>query len=511
MPPRRSAAGTSRPLSGPIRTSPRRDADRDRPARRADAGVDDRDVEPDRQVRQRAPQRERPVADRVLADLVGEVDDLGVGADAEHDRPADRRGRVAQAEVGEQRDDRSGHGRGMVAGELQQTPKRRREEDGVASAVMESDAAGRRERDRRARRGVRLRALHRRCSGLTMGVGRPAASMTRQSQWTGYLRRCASVDSAPCAYGRSSCGSWRLVLAALWFVAFALVLLGYRPGGPVDLLVGLAAAGPILSPSWPSPGRRSRAATARSRPSPGWRSPRSCCCPVDRRPRHPARRAAGRRRCSLVRGRLPVAPRARRDRPVRRAWARPAAARRGALAPATRLAVGRAGRRGLVLATGTAVQRGRASSTSSPLGDRPAIASRFGPDGSDARAPAVHGALTAGATARARPAAGRLGGRPADRPGGHRAGSATARDFALDGVRGDTPAGRPGRARRASAGEAWMRRPGHRVDGDAARGRRGPRPRRAARRRGAHARQPLRRRGPRPGRSSRARAPATAG
>lgn len=36
------------------------------------------------------------------------------------------------------------------------------------------------------------------------------------------------------------------VLAALWFAAFALVVLGYRPGGPIDIAVGLAAIGPIL-------------------------------------------------------------------------------------------------------------------------------------------------------------------------------------------------------------------------------------------------------------------------
>ena len=30
------------------------------------------------------------------------------------------------------------------------------------------------------------------------------------------------------------------VLAALWLTTFALILLGYRPGGPVDVLVGLA-------------------------------------------------------------------------------------------------------------------------------------------------------------------------------------------------------------------------------------------------------------------------------
>jgi len=35
-------------------------------------------------------------------------------------------------------------------------------------------------------------------------------------------------------------------LAGLWFAAFGLVLFGYRPGGPVDILVGLAAIGPTL-------------------------------------------------------------------------------------------------------------------------------------------------------------------------------------------------------------------------------------------------------------------------
>lgn len=35
-------------------------------------------------------------------------------------------------------------------------------------------------------------------------------------------------------------------LAGLWIAAFALVLFGYRPGGPVDLAVGVAAGGPIV-------------------------------------------------------------------------------------------------------------------------------------------------------------------------------------------------------------------------------------------------------------------------
>jgi hypothetical protein len=37
-----------------------------------------------------------------------------------------------------------------------------------------------------------------------------------------------------------------VVLAALWLTTFALVLVGYRPGGPTDRLVGLAALGPAL-------------------------------------------------------------------------------------------------------------------------------------------------------------------------------------------------------------------------------------------------------------------------
>ena len=35
-------------------------------------------------------------------------------------------------------------------------------------------------------------------------------------------------------------------LTACWLAAFVLVLAGYRPGGPIDLLVGLAAIGPLL-------------------------------------------------------------------------------------------------------------------------------------------------------------------------------------------------------------------------------------------------------------------------
>ena len=54
-----------------------------------------------------------------------------------------------------------------------------------------------------------------------------------------------------------------VAVAALWLAAFGLVLLGYRPGGPVDILVGIAAIGPVLVAGaailWPPVARGDRA------------------------------------------------------------------------------------------------------------------------------------------------------------------------------------------------------------------------------------------------------------
>jgi hypothetical protein len=56
------------------------------------------------------------------------------------------------------------------------------------------------------------------------------------------------------------------MLAALWFVAFGLVLVGYRPGGPVDIAVGIAALGPVavalVAVLWPPVARGDRAFAA---------------------------------------------------------------------------------------------------------------------------------------------------------------------------------------------------------------------------------------------------------
>ena len=53
-----------------------------------------------------------------------------------------------------------------------------------------------------------------------------------------------------------------LALVALWLAAFVLVLLGYRPGGPADRIVGFAAAGPLVvalaSVIWPPAARGDR-------------------------------------------------------------------------------------------------------------------------------------------------------------------------------------------------------------------------------------------------------------
>jgi hypothetical protein len=55
-------------------------------------------------------------------------------------------------------------------------------------------------------------------------------------------------------------------LTGLWLAAFGLILVGYRPGGPVDILVGISAAGPILiavgALLWPPVARGDRAFAA---------------------------------------------------------------------------------------------------------------------------------------------------------------------------------------------------------------------------------------------------------
>jgi hypothetical protein len=76
--------------------------------------------------------------------------------------------------------------------------------------------------------------------------------MTRQSHATRYLRSAVRSDpvglAGRLAVVRVRSLELRLIAAGLtacWTLTALIVLLGYRPGGPVDLVVGLAAAGPV--------------------------------------------------------------------------------------------------------------------------------------------------------------------------------------------------------------------------------------------------------------------------
>ncbi len=102
--------------------------------------------------------------------------------------------------------------------------------------------------------------------------------MARRSHSGRYLRWSPSPLVGPPPIGRAGrrlppvrvrTFELRLIAAALfasWTIAAALVLLGYRPGGPVDLLVGVSAALPALVALaafvWPPVGRSDRAFAA---------------------------------------------------------------------------------------------------------------------------------------------------------------------------------------------------------------------------------------------------------
>ena len=76
----------------------------DGPPFRAHPGIDNGEMHARRHERQRRAQDERAVADRVLPDGVGQVDDLRVRADREHDPAADGGGAI-EPKVGEERDE----------------------------------------------------------------------------------------------------------------------------------------------------------------------------------------------------------------------------------------------------------------------------------------------------------------------------------------------------------------------------------------------------------------------
>ena len=248
-----------------------------------------------------------------------------------------------------------------------------------------------------------------------------------------------------------------LVLAVLWFVAFALVLIGYRPGGPVDVLVGLAAAGPILvaivAIAWPPVARGDRAFAATA-----WLGLAAVLLLIPS--------IAGIVAQLVGRGPQTLLPSFEAAYPwflalaatglfaglgVARHRLGGGALRRRRLAAGGLIAVA------LVLATGTLFSA-VALVNELALGNRPAIASRFGPTDPTLEPPPCTGELTAGPTAR-------IDLRLDGSVDGRRTGQAV-----ISGIRNGADVrwngfaatrllvGQVGAAR--VAGEAWMRQPG---------------------------------------------------
>ena len=80
--------------------------------------------------------------------------------------------------------------------------------------------------------------------------------MTRRSWRTRYLR-IGRLDSVPMRVRKFELRLVGAALVAGWVVAAGLVLVAYRPGGPLDVLVGLTMIVPIAHRRSPgSPGRR---------------------------------------------------------------------------------------------------------------------------------------------------------------------------------------------------------------------------------------------------------------
>src|SRR5258705_1958946 len=95
--------GQQQPVVRPDQHVAPSDAQGNRPSGGSHAWIDDRDVNPDRQIRQGAPQQERPVPDGELPDLVADVDDPRLGRDRQDDPVKDRRRRIARTKIGQQR------------------------------------------------------------------------------------------------------------------------------------------------------------------------------------------------------------------------------------------------------------------------------------------------------------------------------------------------------------------------------------------------------------------------
>ncbi len=190
-----------------------------------------------------------------------------------------------------------------------------------------------------------------------------------------------------------------MVLVVLWFVVFGLVLIGYRPGGPIDLAVGLAAIGPILialvAVRWPPLARGDRAFAATA-----WLGLAAVLLLIPS--------IAGVVTQLVGRGPQTLLPSFEAAYPWAIAlfatalFAGLGVARRrlgGGALRRRRLAAGGLIAIAMVLAAGS-VFSAVALVNELALGDRPAIASRFGPTDPALEPPPCNGALTVGQTAR---------------------------------------------------------------------------------------------------------------
>ena len=97
--------GEQEPVVGPDEEPPGFVAKRQRPAGAADAGIDDREVHPDRHVRDRVRKHERALEHRLWRDAVRDVDDLRFRSDRLHDSVARANEIVLEAEVAQERDE----------------------------------------------------------------------------------------------------------------------------------------------------------------------------------------------------------------------------------------------------------------------------------------------------------------------------------------------------------------------------------------------------------------------
>ena len=190
-----------------------------------------------------------------------------------------------------------------------------------------------------------------------------------------------------------------MLLVVLWFVTCALVLIGYRPGGPVDVIVGLAAIGPVLiavaAVAWPPVARGDRAFAGIA-----WLGLFAVLLLVPS--------IAGVITQLVGRGPQTLLPSFEAAYPWGIAlfatglYAGLGIARRrlgGGMIRRRRLLVGGGFAMLMVLAAGS-VFGAVAIVNELALGNRPAIASRFGPTDPDAEVPPCTGALAAGSTAR---------------------------------------------------------------------------------------------------------------